>query len=107
MRCRVPLGEPQDVLLALGMPEDLVEGHELYRAVGCNSCSNTGYRGRLGLHEVMPLTDELEQLIVTRATGTEMRELALAQGMIALRDDGWSKAAQGLTTVEEVLRVSV
>ncbi|MEN8603069.1 ATPase, T2SS/T4P/T4SS family [Microbacterium rhizosphaerae] len=107
MRCRAPLGESYDVLRGLGMPEHMLEGHELYRAMGCNSCSNTGYRGRLALHEVMPLTDELEQLIVTRSTGTEMRELALAQGMVALRDDGWAKAAQGLTTVEEVLRVSV
>jgi type II secretory ATPase GspE/PulE/Tfp pilus assembly ATPase PilB-like protein len=107
MRCRVPLGESPDVLRALGMPEHMLVGHELYRAMGCQACSDTGYRGRLALHEVMPLTDELEQLIVGRATGTEMRELALAQGMVALRDDGWSKAVQGLTTVEEVLRVSV
>jgi type IV pilus assembly protein PilB len=107
MRCRAPLGESHDVLRGLGMPDNLVEGHQLFRAVGCHSCSNTGYRGRLALHEVMTLTDEVEQLIVARATGTEMRELALAQGMVALRDDGWAKAAQGLTTVEELLRVSV
>ena len=107
MRCRAPLGESHDVLRALGMPEHLLGGVDLFRAVGCQACSDTGYRGRLALHEVMPLTDELEQLIVGRPTGTEMRELALAQGMIALRDDGWDKAAQGLTTVEEVLRVSV
>jgi type IV pilus assembly protein PilB len=106
-RCRAPLGESPDVLRGLGMPDEFAESFDLYRAVGCHACSNTGYRGRLALHEVMPLTDELEQLIVTRATGTEMRELALAQGMVALRDDGWAKAAAGLTTVEEVLRVSV
>lgn len=53
------------------------------------------------------MTDELEQLVVTRATGTEMRQVAIAQGMVSLREDGWAKVAQGLTTIEEVLRVSI
>jgi type IV pilus assembly protein PilB len=80
---------------------------QLFHAVGCTACSGTGYRGRIGLHEVMTMTDELEQLVVTRATGTEMRQVALAQGMTSLRDDGWAKVAEGLTTIEEVLRVSL
>ena len=55
----------------------------------------------------MTLSDELESLVVTRATGGEIRQVALKQGMISLREDGWSKVAQGLTTIEEVLRVSI
>jgi type II secretory ATPase GspE/PulE/Tfp pilus assembly ATPase PilB-like protein len=55
----------------------------------------------------MTLSDELESLVVTRSTGSEMRQVALQQGMVSLREDGWSKVAQGLTTIEEVLRVSV
>ncbi|GAA5097151.1 hypothetical protein GCM10025760_30960 [Microbacterium yannicii] len=107
LRCRAAYTEPEDVLDSLGFPHVPTDPPLLYRAVGCPACSGTGYRGRIALHEVMVMTDELEQLVVTRATVTAMRQLALQQGMIALRDDGWSKAAQGLTTIEEVLRVAV
>ncbi|WP_193596355.1 GspE/PulE family protein [Microbacterium sp. YJN-G] len=106
-RCREPLAEPPEVLVSLGFPTDRFDASGLHRAVGCTICSGTGYRGRLALHEVMTLTEEIEQLLVTHATGTEIRQAALDQGMVALRDDGWRKAAQGLTTIEEVLRVSV
>ncbi|WP_435526287.1 ATPase, T2SS/T4P/T4SS family [Microbacterium elymi] len=80
---------------------------KLYKAGGCPSCSGTGFRGRIALHEVMTMSDELEQLITTHATGTALRQVALDQGMVSLRDDGWSKVTQGLTTIDEVLRVSV
>ena len=107
MRCREPLIEPTEVLTSLGFPHDPYDLPQLYKAVGCAACSNTGYRGRVALHEVMTLSDEIESLVVTRATGSEIRQVALEQGMISLREDGWSKVAQGLTTIEEVLRVSV
>ncbi len=107
MQCREPLVEPTEVLTSLGFPHDPRDVPQLYKATGCPACSNTGYRGRVALHEVMTLSDELEALIVTRATGTEKRQVALQQGMVSLREDGWSKVAQGLTTIEEVLRVSV
>jgi type IV pilus assembly protein PilB len=107
MRCREPLVEPSEVLAALGFPHDPADVPELYKAVGCPACSGTGYRGRVALHEVMTLSDELESLVVTRSTGSEIRQVALEQGMISLREDGWSKVAQGLTTIEEVLRVTV
>ncbi|MFF2485589.1 GspE/PulE family protein [Microbacterium sp. NPDC058062] len=107
MRCREPLVEPSEVLRSLGFPHDPADVPELYKAVGCPACSGTGYRGRVALHEVMTLSDEIESLVVTRATGKAIREVALEQGMISLREDGWSKVAQGLTTIEEVLRVTV
>ncbi|WP_404434750.1 Flp pilus assembly complex ATPase component TadA [Microbacterium lacus] len=107
LRCREAYTEPTAVLQALGFPHDPDDVPELFHAKGCAACSGTGYRGRLGLHEVMTMTDEMEQLVVTRATGTAMRALALEQSMTTLRDDGWSKVAQGLTTIEEVLRVAV
>lgn len=106
-RCREPFVERTEVLTSLGFPHDPSDVPELHRAVGCSSCAGTGYRGRVALHEVMTVTEEIEQLVVTRATGSEIRQVALAQGMIALRDDGWVKVNQGLTTIEEVLRVSV
>ncbi|GAA1933055.1 hypothetical protein GCM10009775_26330 [Microbacterium aoyamense] len=106
-KCRQPVVEPSDVLTSLGFPHDPQDLPQLYRAVGCPACSGTGYRGRVALHEVMTVTEELEQHVVLRATGTELRQIALAQGMVPLREDGWAKVAGGLTTIEEVLRVSV
>jgi type IV pilus assembly protein PilB len=77
----------------------------LYRPVGCTSCSNTGYRGRLALHEVMTVTEDIERLAVARSSSAEISRLAIEQGMSTLRQDGWAKALLGLTSVEEILRV--
>ncbi len=107
MKCRQPFDGDREVLRHIGMPEGLIEDAEVFRAVGCASCSSTGYRGRVALHEVMTVTDEIEQRLVARATGAELLDLALEQGMVPLREDGWAKVADGITTVEEVLRVSV
>ena len=77
----------------------------LYKATGCTSCSNTGYRGRIALHEVMPVTEDIERLAVARASSAEIGRLAIEQGMSTLRQDGWAKAVLGLTSIEEILRV--
>ncbi len=77
----------------------------LYRAVGCQVCSNTGYRGRVALHEVMAVTEELERLAVARASSAEIGRVAIEQGMTTLRQDGWAKVLLGITTIEEILRV--
>ena len=79
----------------------------LYRPDGCSSCTGTGYRGRLALHEVMPVTEEIERLAVARASTDTINRAAREQGMATLRDDGWLKVSQGRTSVEEVLRVVV
>jgi type IV pilus assembly protein PilB len=86
--------------LLLGIPATL------WKPVGCRSCSGTGYRGRLAVHEVMQVTDEIEALTVKRASANEVRRIAIAEGMRLLRDDGLSKAAEGLTSIEDVLRVT-
>ncbi len=78
---------------------------ELFRPVGCTHCSNTGYRGRLALHEVMTVTEEIERLAVGRASSAEISKVAQSQGMATLREDGWAKAQLGMTSVEEILRV--
>ncbi|WP_138315770.1 GspE/PulE family protein [Rhodoluna limnophila] len=72
---------------------------------GCNRCSKTGYRGRLAIHEVMPITEGIERLILDRASSSEIEALAISEGMSTLRDDGFAKVAEGLTSIEEVLRV--
>jgi type IV pilus assembly protein PilB len=79
----------------------------LYRAVGCRSCANTGYRGRVALHEVMPVTEEIERLAVERASAHEVMRMAIEQGMDVLRVDGLRKAAEGETSLAEVLRVAI
>ncbi|TFC91449.1 GspE/PulE family protein [Cryobacterium sp. TMT4-31] len=77
----------------------------IYEPVGCSSCSKTGYRGRLAVHEVMTVTEEIERLAVARASSAEIARVARDQGMITLREDGWAKARLGLTSIEEILRV--
>jgi len=79
----------------------------LYRPVGCRNCSNTGYRGRIAVHEVMPVSPEIESLTIRRASSNEIREVALQQGMYDLRADGLAKASGGLTSVREISRVAV
>jgi type II secretory ATPase GspE/PulE/Tfp pilus assembly ATPase PilB-like protein len=78
----------------------------LERGHGCPACRNTGYRGRIGIFELMAITDELKQAISRAAPQAELRELARGAGMQPLRLDGWAKVQAGLTTVEEVLRVT-
>ncbi len=77
----------------------------LFRPVGCTNCSNTGYRGRIAIHEVMLVTEEIERLAVARAASAEITQVAIRQGMATLRMDGWAKAQLGHTSVEEILRV--
>ncbi len=105
--CKLPYTENSETLRQLRFPHEHNDPPQLYKAGGCPSCSGTGFRGRIALHEVMTMSDELQQLITTHATGTALRQVALDQGMVSLRDDGWSKVTQGLTTIDEVLRVSV
>ena len=78
----------------------------IFDAVGCSSCAHTGYRGRLAMHEVMPMTEKIERLATARASSDEIRRMAIDQGMRTLRQDGWLNVALGATTITEVLRVT-
>ncbi|MDP8971545.1 MAG: Flp pilus assembly complex ATPase component TadA [Actinomycetota bacterium] len=77
----------------------------LYRAVGCAACARTGYRGRLAVHEVLPVSEEIERLVVERASTDDIAKFARAQGMRTLREDGLVKVLLGQTTLEEIARV--
>jgi type IV pilus assembly protein PilB len=79
----------------------------LYRGEGCEACAGSGYKGRAGVHELFVMTDEMRRLILERAPSSELKKVALSQGLRTLYHDGLLKAAQGLTTLEEVLRVAV
>jgi general secretion pathway protein E len=78
----------------------------IWEAVGCAACSGTGYLGRVGIFELLPVTSEICKVIVQRADAGAIRNLAIQQGMRLLRDDGWDKVGQGMTTLAEVLRVT-
>ena len=80
---------------------------ELFRPAGCPACSKTGYKGRLALHEVMNVTEEIERLAVENAPATKIGEVARAQGMTTLRDDGMEKVGLGITSIDEIMRVVV
>jgi type IV pilus assembly protein PilB len=99
--------EPEHAELAeAGYPEWLwPEVTQLYRGHGCPACSNTGFRGRIGLYEVMPMTEEIERLTVERASSDAIKQVAMQQGMMSLRDDGLEKTRMGITSIEEVARV--
>jgi type IV pilus assembly protein PilB len=105
-RCKESYKPDHAELGEAGFPEWLwPEIAELWRAVGCSACSSTGFRGRAGLYEVMPMSEEIERLTVDRASADEIRRVAVQQGMVTLRDDGLEKARLGLTSIEEVARV--
>jgi type IV pilus assembly protein PilB len=77
----------------------------LFRAVGCSKCSRTGYYGRFAVHEVLPVTEEVERLIVERGTTEDLKKLAIAEGMLTLRQSGLRTVRSGTTSIEEILRV--
>jgi type IV pilus assembly protein PilB len=105
-RCKVAYQPEQAELAAAGYPEWLWgEIPELFRHTGCPACSNTGYRGRIGLYEVMQMSEEIERLTVERASADAIKAVAIEQGMIGLREDGLEKARLGVTSLEEVARV--
>lgn len=78
----------------------------LYRGKGCESCGGTGYKGRIGIHELLRITPEIEELIIKRASSSDISTLARQQGMKLLFEDGYEKAKRGMTSLEELLRVS-
>jgi type IV pilus assembly protein PilB len=105
-RCRVVYRPEPAELQAAGYPDWLwPEIPELFKAQGCAACANTGYRGRIGLYEVMQMSEEIERLTVERSSADAIRAVAVQQGMMTLRDDGLEKARVGITTLDEVARV--
>jgi general secretion pathway protein E len=102
--CREPdVPSPAD-LQALGVSAD--HGAKLFRGRGCAECRGTGYRGRTGIYELFEISEEVRSLTLRRVSTREIRRHAIESGMITLRLDGWAKAQEGVTTVDEVLRVT-
>nr|WP_205863491.1 ATPase, T2SS/T4P/T4SS family [Planosporangium thailandense] len=105
--CKQAYAPTEAELAGSRWPADLAVPDVLWKAGGCRSCSGTGYRDRIALHEVMPMSPEIEKLTIARASTTDLRRVAMAEGMRELRIDGLGKAAEGLTSIQEVLRVAV
>ncbi|MFO7945824.1 MAG: ATPase, T2SS/T4P/T4SS family [Armatimonadota bacterium] len=105
--CKEPYDPPRDLLLAFGFDPDDPENQDVtfYHGVGCDSCRQTGYSGRIGVFELMEMNQEIGELVVKRASAGQVKEAALASGMITLGQDGFEKVLQGVTTVEELSRV--
>ena len=98
---------PAEGLVEIGFKPEEASSVKLYKGRGCETCLNTGYKGRVGLYEVMEVTDELRELIIIGASAIELRRKAIDGGMITLRESGLYKLREGITTVEEVVKETV
>ncbi|MBI3458500.1 MAG: type II secretion system ATPase GspE [Candidatus Rokubacteria bacterium] len=103
--CRVPYEPAPKELRAMGI-ETLPAGVTPFRGKGCAECRGTGYRGRMGVYELLPMTEEMRSLTLRKTSGHEIRQRAIVAGMTTLRQDGWAKCCLGVTTIDEVLRVT-
>ncbi|RLA97751.1 MAG: type II secretion system protein GspE, partial [Deltaproteobacteria bacterium] len=106
-QCKEEVEVPEEVLLDLGVDEDDIGTFKCYKGRGCPVCNNTGYKGRIALYEVMPIYEEIKELILVGASTTEIKREAMRLGMLTLRQSGILKLKEGITTIEEVIRCSV
>ncbi len=105
--CKRPLPEVDTLFLqGVNFPLEALGSNHIYAAVGCEKCRQTGFLGRSGIFEVLLVTDAIRPMIIARESANAIKQKGMAAGMRTLRDDGWAKALKGVTTVEEVLRVS-
>ena len=104
MDCREQIKPPSQLLIDLGIPPDEVKSFTVYKGKGCAICNGTGYKGRLGLYEVMTMKEEIKELVLARASASEIKKEAIRTGMKTLRQSGLAKIKDGMTTIEEVLR---
>jgi type IV pilus assembly protein PilB len=105
-KCKEEHTLPDTALFKIGFPPDQIGKFACYRGAGCANCNNTGYRGRIALYEVMPVKDELKELILQGASGLDIKREAVRLGMATLRQSGVGKVMEGVTSIEEILRVS-
>ncbi len=107
-RCKEPVEIEEEILAGMRFPfESAPSRPNFHKTAGCNFCSGTGYRGRIGIYELMVVTEKIKDMILRRASTGEISRIAEEEGMIRLRKDGLLKAAAGTTTIEEVLRTVI
>jgi type IV pilus assembly protein PilB len=106
-KCREKIAINAHLLEEAGIPADRFPDNMVYKGRGCAKCNQTGYKGRVGLYEVMPITPDLRALILSGANSDDIAKLAINEGMVSLREDGIEKVKQGVTTIEELMRETV
>jgi type IV pilus assembly protein PilB len=106
-KCKEPHPMPPAALVQAGFTEEEAESVTPMRGAGCENCNKTGYKGRVGLYEVLEVTDEIRELVLVGASALELRKKAIDEGMITLRRSGLRKVQAGMTTIEEVARETV
>ncbi|MEX2167925.1 MAG: ATPase, T2SS/T4P/T4SS family [Pirellulales bacterium] len=106
-QCREEYHPSREVLADLELTEADIRGKKFYRGAGCEICNNTGYKGRVGLFELMMMTNDMRDLIMSNAQTEELRNLAVKQGMVTLRQSGMASCFEGTTTCEEVIRETI
>src|SRR5882724_3131998 len=105
--CKEPSPMPAQALMQAGFNEEDADSVTPFKGAGCETCNTTGYKGRVGLYEVMEVSEELRELILVGASGLELRRKAVDEGMLTLRASGLRKVKDGMTTIEEVVRETV
>jgi type IV pilus assembly protein PilB len=105
-QCKTEEHVPESALLDVGFSKDEINTFKCYKGKGCSACSGTGYKGRIALYEVMPVKDEIKEMILKGGSVTEIKRLAIKLGMKTLRMSGLTKIKEGVTSIEEVLRVT-
>ncbi len=105
--CKQEQKVPVEALVEIGFSEEEAAELRLYHGAGCSRCNETGYKGRVGLFEVMEVSDELRELIIIGASSIEIRKRAIELGMVTLRESGLTKLREGITTIEEVVKETV
>lgn len=103
-QCKAPYQPSPEELMMLGLTPDQVAGRNFYYGKGCETCNNTGYKGRTAVFEILDIDDRLRDLILESASASKLRAAAQRAGMVSLRDSGIAKVFQGITTIEEVVK---
>jgi len=104
--CKRRVDIEKEKLINMGMSEELAEKSEVYEPVGCDECNQIGYKGRAGVYEILVVTEDIQSLILRHATVIEIRDKALEQGMLTMRQSGLLKISRGDTTIDEILRTT-
>jgi type II secretory ATPase GspE/PulE/Tfp pilus assembly ATPase PilB-like protein len=103
--CAEKVEYPAEYLAEIGFPVKEL-GTKFSRGKGCDNCRQTGYQGRAAIYEICAVTEPLRKMIMKKCDGSELKQCAISEGMVTLRQDGWRRVAQGRTTIEEVVRVT-
>jgi type IV pilus assembly protein PilB len=106
-RCREEIPATPEMMAELRLTREEVQGKKFYRGAGCDACNNTGYKGRVGLFELLIMNDDMRDMILKNATADELRDVARREGMVPLRDAGLQSVFDGISTCDEVVRETV